>query len=139
MKVLQLQKQTYSYVILRSKGVYYMDQKFYVCKHCGNIIAYTKNTGVPVMCCGEKMQELVPNTTDAAQEKHVPVIVQDKNKVIVRIGSVPHPMAEEHFIEWICLHTVQGNQRKCLKPGDQAGSLFCCLWRGYSRCRSGLL
>ena len=50
-----------------------MEMKFYVCSHCGNIIAYAKNSGVPVVCCGERMQELVPNTTDAAQEKHVPV------------------------------------------------------------------
>ena len=48
--------------------------KFYICDHCGNIVAYVKNKGVPVMCCGQKMRELVPNTTDAAVEKHVPVI-----------------------------------------------------------------
>ena len=101
-----------------------MDQKFYVCRHCGNMIAFVKNTGVPVMCCGEKMQELVPNTADAAQEKHVPVIEMDQSRIVVRIGSVPHPMAEEHYIEWICLHTAQGNQRKCLKPGDKPEACF---------------
>lgn len=93
-----------------------MELKFYVCKHCGNIIAFAKNSGVPVICCGEKMEELIPNTVDAAHEKHVPVITREKNRVTVKIGSIPHPMTEEHFIEWICLHTTQGNQRKCLAP-----------------------
>ena len=67
--------------------------KFYVCEHCGNIITYAKNSGVPVMCCGQKMVELVPGTTDAAVEKHVPVINQDGRKVVVEVGGVAHPMA----------------------------------------------
>ena len=66
--------------------------KFYICNHCGNIIAYVKSSGVPVVCCGEKMQELVPNTTDAAVEKHVPVIQIDGSKVTVTVGSAEHPM-----------------------------------------------
>ena len=70
------------------------------------------------------MQELVPNTTDAAQEKHVPVVIRDGNCVTVKIGDIPHPMAEEHYIEWICLHTTQGNQRKCLKPGNKPEAHF---------------
>ena len=78
-----------------------MELKFYVCKHCGNIIAFAKNSGVPVICCGEKMEELIPNTVDAAHEKHVPVITREKNRVTVKIGSIPHPMTEQHFIEWI--------------------------------------
>ena len=93
-----------------------MEQKFYVCSHCGNIIAKVKDAGVPVMCCGQKLQEIVPNTTDAAQEKHVPKYVIDNNKVIVDIGSIAHPMIEEHFIEWVSLQTNLGNQRKLLKP-----------------------
>ena len=98
--------------------------KFYICKHCGNIIAYVKESGVPVMCCGEKMQELVPNTTDAAVEKHVPVVQVDGQTVTVTIGSVEHPMVPEHHIEWIALHTSQGNQRKELKPGDNPQAKF---------------
>ena len=101
-----------------------MELKFYVCKHCGNIIAFAKNSGVPVICCGEKMEELIPNTVAAAHEKHVPVITREKNRVTVKIGSIPHPMTEEHFIEWICLHTTQGNQRKCLAPGDKPEACF---------------
>lgn len=91
--------------------------KFYICRHCGNVIAFVKNTGVPVMCCGEKMQEIVPGSVDAAAEKHVPVIKTEGQKVTVSVGSVAHPMQEEHYIEWIALHTKQGNQRKELKPG----------------------
>ena len=64
--------------------------KFYICNHCGNIIAYVKSSGVPVVCCGEKMQELVPNTTDAAVEKHVPVIQIDGSKVTVTAVSYTH-------------------------------------------------
>ena len=101
-----------------------MEVKFYICEHCGNIIAYAKNSGVPVMCCGQKMTEIVPNTTDAAQEKHVPVITVDGGKVLVRVGSAEHPMIEAHYIEWICLQTKQGNQRKCLKPGDAPEACF---------------
>ncbi len=96
-----------------------MNMKFYVCSHCGNIVAYVKSSGVPVVCCGEKMQELVPNTKEAAVEKHVPVISIDGQKVVVKVGSVEHPMAEEHYIEWIALNTKQGNQRKEMNPGDK--------------------
>ena len=95
-----------------------MDQKFYICEHCGNIIAKVKDAGVPVMCCGQKMTEIVPGTTDAAVEKHVPSYVVEGNKVIVNVGEVEHPMIEEHFIEWVSLQTKQGNQRKVLKPGE---------------------
>lgn len=102
-----------------------MEMKFYVCKHCGNIIAYAKNSGVPVVCCGEPMQELAPNTTDAAQEKHVPVVATENNKITVTVGSVAHPMTEAHYIEWIALQTKQGNQRKQLHPGDEPKACFC--------------
>ena len=98
--------------------------KFYLCKHYGNIIAYAKNKGVPVMCCGEKMNELVPGSVDAATEKHVPVISVEGNKVTVTVGEVEHPMAEEHFIEWIALETQEGNQRKELKPGSKPQAVF---------------
>lgn len=98
--------------------------KFYICKHCGNIITFMENKGVPVMCCGEKMSELVPGSVDAATEKHVPVISVEGNKVTVTVGEVEHPMAEEHFIEWIALETQEGNQRKELKPGSKPQAVF---------------
>ena len=94
-----------------------MEMRFYRCAHCGQIIAVVKKTGVPVMCCGQPMQEIVPGTTDAAQEKHVPVYEVGDGKVRVRVGAVEHPMTEEHYIEWIALATTSGNQRKALKPG----------------------
>lgn len=101
-----------------------MEMKFYYCKHCGNIIAMVKPSGVPVVCCGEPMTELVANTTDAAVEKHVPVITKQGQKVIVKVGEVEHPMTEEHHIEWIAIQTTSGNQRKALKPGDKPEVCF---------------
>ena len=104
-----------------------MEQKFYICTHCGNIIAKVKDAGVPVMCCGQKMQEIIPNTTDAAQEKHVPQVKIEGNKVIVDVGSVTHPMLDAHYIEWISIQTNLGNQRKVLKPGDSPHAEFALL------------
>ena len=95
-----------------------MEMKFYRCAHCGNIVAMVKSCGVPVVCCGESMKEIVPGTTDAAVEKHVPVWSVDGNKVRVRVGSVTHPMLPEHYIEWVSIQTKQGNQRKALQPGQ---------------------
>ena len=101
-----------------------MELEFYRCKHCGQIIAIVKGTGVPVVCCGEKMEKIVPGTTDASVEKHVPVVEVNGNTVVVTVGSVAHPMIPEHFIEWIVLQTKQGNQRKALKPGDEPKQCF---------------
>ena len=92
--------------------------KFYICKHCGKIIAIVNERAVPTICCGEKMEELVPNTTEAAFEKHIPVVTVKDNIVHVEVGSTLHPMLEAHYIEWIALETKNGNQRKILKPGD---------------------
>ena len=92
--------------------------KLYRCATCGNIISHVKNTGVPVMCCGKKMEEIIPGTSDGAAEKHVPVIKQEGNKVIVEVGSVEHPMADVHYIEWIILQTERGVQRRNLLPGE---------------------
>lgn len=88
--------------------------KLFVCRHCGNIITFVHDSGVPVVCCGEKMQELVPNTVDAAFEKHLPVIKREGSLVTVSVGEVAHPMTEKHYIQWIVLVTRQGVQRKDL-------------------------
>ena len=93
-----------------------MEQKFFVCETCGNIIAMVKPSGVPVVCCGKPMKQIVPNTTDAAQEKHVPVWSKEGNLVKVQVGSVAHPMIPAHYIEWVSLQTKAGNQRKALSP-----------------------
>lgn len=98
--------------------------KFYRCERCGNIVAYIHDSGVRVRCCGEEMQEIVPNTTDAAGEKHVPVINVDGQVVTVTVGSVEHPMQEAHYIEWIMLETKEGRQRKTLKPGEKPVAVF---------------
>ena len=101
-----------------------MEQKFYICEHCGNIIAKVKDSGVPAICCGQKMTEIIPGTTDASQEKHVPVYQVEGNKVIVTVGAVEHPMQSEHYIEWVSLQTKQGNQRKALQPGQEPKACF---------------
>ena len=98
--------------------------KFYVCEHCGNLITFVHSAGVPVMCCGQKMTELVPGTTDAAVEKHVPVAKTEGGQVTVTVGVVEHPMLPEHFIEWIALETQQGCQLKYLKPGEKPQAVF---------------
>ncbi len=95
-----------------------MEMKFYRCARCGQIVAIVKGTGVPVVCCGQPMQEIVPGTVDASLEKHVPVWEKKGNLVTVRVGAAEHPMTEEHFIEWVSLKSRQGNQRKALRPGQ---------------------
>lgn len=101
-----------------------MEQKFYICKHCGNIVEEVKSSGVPVMCCGQKMTELVPGTSDGAADKHVPVFEVNGNIVTVTVGEVEHPMVDVHYIEWISIQTKQGSQRKVLKPGDAPKACF---------------
>lgn len=101
-----------------------MELKFYRCKHCGNIVGKINDSGVPIICCGEEMEELKANTTDGAMEKHVPVVTVDGNQVHVVVGSAEHPMTEEHYIQWIALQTKNGNQRVCLKPGDKPEACF---------------
>lgn len=96
-----------------------MEQKFYICQICGNIVAKVKDSGAPLTCCGQEMKEIIPGTTDAAAEKHVPEYKVEGNMVTVNVGSVEHPMLPEHYIEWVSLQTKQGNQRKLLSPGDK--------------------
>ena len=101
-----------------------MEMKFFKCERCGQIIAKVKDTGVPVFCCGEPMQEIIANTTDAAVEKHVPVVEVADGVVNVTVSSAEHPMIAEHYIEWILLETKAGNQRKALNPGDAPKASF---------------
>ncbi|MCD7903106.1 MAG: desulfoferrodoxin [Oscillospiraceae bacterium] len=101
-----------------------MELKFYICEHCGNIITKVADKGVPVMCCGQKMTEIIPGTTDAAAEKHVPNYKVEGNLVKMNVGSVDHPMLQEHYIEWIAFKTKQGVQLKELKPGEKPTATF---------------
>ncbi len=101
-----------------------MIQKFYRCGHCGSIVGFVKGSGVPVVCCGENMTEIIPGTVDASKEKHIPVYSVEGNLLRVTIGSVDHPMQPEHFIEWVSIQTKQGNQRKELTPGEKPEVCF---------------
>lgn len=101
------------------------EKKFYICKHCGNIIGKIHDSGVPVVCCGENMTELKANTTEASTEKHLPVVTVDGSTVTVKVGSVAHPMTAEHSIQWIYLETDKGGHRICLNPGEEPQAVFC--------------
>lgn len=92
--------------------------KFYICPHCGNIVEMVHDAGVTPHCCGQKMNELVPNTVEASGEKHIPAVTVTGDKVVVNVGSVDHPMVDVHWIEWVQLLTDQGSCRKTLNPGQ---------------------
>ena len=92
--------------------------KFYICPHCGNIVEMVHDAGVNPVCCGQKMDELVPNSVEASGEKHIPAVNIEGGIVEVKVGSVEHPMAAEHWIEWIQVATNKGVQRKYLNPGE---------------------
>lgn len=101
-----------------------MKVKFFRCTRCGQIIAKVKETASPVVCCGLPMEEIIPGSVDASHEKHVPVYKVRCGKVYVSVGEVEHPMVDNHYIEWVCLQTKNGNQRKLLKPGDKPEVVF---------------
>ncbi|MBR3227650.1 MAG: desulfoferrodoxin Dfx [Erysipelotrichaceae bacterium] len=94
------------------------------CNKCKKIAVQLNSKPCPTMCCGEAMEELKPNTSDGAFEKHVPVIETNGNTVTVCVGEVAHPMLEEHYIEWIALETKNGIQYKELKPGEEPKAVF---------------
>ena len=98
--------------------------KFFKCEHCGNLVGMIHSSGINMVCCGDKMTELKANTSDGATEKHVPVIKKDGNTVTVEVGSVPHPMLPEHYIQWIYIETKNGGQRKALEPGMEPKATF---------------
>ena len=94
--------------------------RFYKCRECGA----GEILEAPAGCCADGWEELIPNTTDAAGEKHVPVIETDGGNVTVRVGSVEHPMLEAHHIAWIVLETGTGYQKKLLHPGEKPVARF---------------
>ena len=101
-----------------------MALKFFRCSHCGNVIVKVLDKGVPVVCCGEPMEELAPNTVDAATEKHVPVVTVDGSAIDVVVGEVEHPMGEDHYITMIVLETAKGFQVAQLAPTDAPKASF---------------
>ena len=103
-----------------------MATKFYKCNHCGNVIEKVVDSKVPVVCCGEKMEELIPNTVDASNEKHVPVVIRlDDCRIKVEVGSVPHPMTPEHHIAFVYVETENGGIRINLKDKPEAVVCVC--------------
>lgn len=101
--------------------------EFYKCAICGKVVAIVKD-GVPdTICCGKPMTKLIPNTSDGAGEKHVPVAMVEGNVLSAKVGAVEHPMTAEHHIEWIALETSLGNQRKMLKPIEKPEAKFALL------------
>ena len=92
--------------------------KYYICEKCGNLVEKIEDSGVPMVCCGQKMTKIEAGTVEASREKHIPVASVEGDVVKVVVGSVEHPMAEEHSILWIELKTDKGVQRKHLKPGE---------------------
>ena len=105
-----------------------MENRFYICEHCGNLIGMIHDAGVPMMCCGQKMTKLEAGTVEASREKHIPVVAVEGNTVKVKVGEIDHPMAPEHSILWVYLETDKGGHRKALKPGDKPEVCFalCC-------------
>ena len=101
-----------------------MNTKFYICPHCGNIVEMVHDAGVKPFCCGQKMNELIPNTVDASGEKHIPAVKVGKGVVEVNVGSVDHPMVDVHWIEWVQLVTDKGSYRKWLNPGEAPNVKF---------------
>lgn len=98
--------------------------KFYLCSKCGNLVELVREGGGNLVCCDTAMNELKPNTVDAAHEKHVPVVAIDGDKVNVQVGSVLHPMTNEHYIQFIYVATKNTVQRVKLNPGDEPKASF---------------
>ena len=101
--------------------------QIYKCELCGNIIEVVHGGQGELVCCGKPMKAVTENTVDASKEKHVPVIEKTANGYKVKVGSVPHPMEEKHFIEWIAIYAGDRVHRKYLKPGDPPEAEFACL------------
>ncbi|MBQ4264220.1 MAG: desulfoferrodoxin [Clostridia bacterium] len=98
--------------------------KFYSCPDCGAILEVIHDSGIAPSCCGMKMDQLLPNTTEASGEKHLPSVHIDGSVVTVNVGSVDHPMEDVHYIEWVYVRTERGGQRKMLSPGQAPSVTF---------------
>ena len=100
------------------------ETKFYICEHCGNLVGQIHDSGVPMVCCGQKMTRIEAGVVEASREKHIPEVAVDGNLVKVSVGSVLHPMQEEHSILWVYLETDKGGQRKNLEVGKEPSVTF---------------
>ncbi len=99
--------------------------QIYKCELCGNIIEVLHGGEGDLVCCGQPMKLMVENTVDAAKEKHVPVVEKTDKGFVVKVGAVPHPMEEKHYIEWIELIADGKAYRQFLKPGQTPEAVFC--------------
>ena len=95
------------------------NNKFYICEKCGNVVDMIHSSGVNPHCCGQKMHALEAGVVEASHEKHIPEVELLDGKVKVTVGSVLHPMSEEHSILWVYLETDKGGQRKSLEVGKE--------------------
>ncbi len=102
-----------------------MRVEFYECDVCGNLVGKIRDGGGELVCCDQPMRKIIANTTDAAVEKHVPVVKKEDGKLVIEVGAVPHPMTEQHYIEWIAVSGDDGTQRIQLNPGDEPKTIFC--------------
>ena len=96
-----------------------MSAKFFKCEHCGNIVYLINNGGGTLSCCGDAMKELVAGSVEASAEKHIPVAKKEGNSVVVSVGSIAHPMTEEHFITFVALETDKGIKINNWKPNTE--------------------
>ena len=94
-------------------------RRFYLCKKCGNVVSMIVKGGGSLVCCGEKMEELVPNTVDASAEKHVPQYDVRDDKIVVQVGEIMHPMDEDHYINFVALEYGDTIEIHNFKPGDE--------------------
>lgn len=101
-----------------------MKLKLFKCELCGNMVAVVEDSGVPMICCGRDMTEVKAGTVDASKEKHVPVYDLGPDTIRIRVGSEPHPMTKEHYIQWIGVETNKGFHSKQLKEGEEAEAFF---------------
>ncbi|MEM7816897.1 MAG: desulfoferrodoxin [Candidatus Aenigmatarchaeota archaeon] len=99
--------------------------EIYKCNICGNIVEVLHEGSGTLVCCGVPMEKLNEKTVDVGKEKHVPVIEILKDSIKVKVGSVPHPMEEKHYIEWIELIVDDASYKKFLKPGEKPEAEFC--------------
>ena len=100
-------------------------KQIYRCNVCGNIVEVVHASGGELVCCGQPMELLTEKLQDTGNEKHVPVIEKTATGVKVKVGSIPHPMEDKHYIEWIELHADDAVYRKFLKPMDKPEVEFC--------------
>lgn len=111
-------------MVIRMQTKLRTEQKFFICKHCGNIVGLVVSGGAPLTCCGDQMEELKQNTSEASAKSHMPVIQIENDKVTVSIGDVAHPMKPEHFVAWIYLETENGGQRKAISLDQAPQAVF---------------